>query len=133
MIIKQQIKFGGTDKDIDELAQKVLSGEKTATSSLLAYYKAGLKELSTVGDLLSVLDSSDNIVTIVKVTRIQIIRFGDITESFAIEEGDESLANWKAIHHPYYMQQLAEIGETLTYDTELVCEWFHIVDEEFKD
>jgi len=125
--IKQQIKFGGTNKEIDELAQKVLSGEKIATSSLFDYYREGLKEMSFAGDYMSVLDSFGNQIAIVKIIKTEIKRFEDISESFAIEEGDGSLANWKAIHHPYYSRLLSDIGKELKDDTELVCEWFEMV------
>ncbi|MDR2955443.1 MAG: ASCH domain-containing protein [Prevotella sp.] len=127
MIIKQQIKFGSTRNEIDELAQKVLAGEKTATSSLLEYYKLGIKELSKVGDYIAVLDSSDKRIVVVQVTRIEVIKFKNITESFAIEEGDGSLSNWTAIHHPYYSDRMSAIGKELTGDTELVCEWFQVI------
>lgn len=127
MIIKQRIKFGSAEKEIDELARKVLSGEKTATSSLLDYYRVGLKELSTVDDYMSVLDSSENEVAHVRVIRVEIVKFGDIQESFAVEEGDGTLANWMAIHSPYYSRLLDAIGKNLTDDTELVCEWFQVV------
>ena len=127
MKIKQRIKFGNTDEDIDLLALKVLSGSKIATSSLLEYYRLGLKSLSTVDDYMAILDSSDNQVAVVRVVRIEIMKFGDIPESFAVEEGDGSLANWKMIHRYYYSGQLSAIGKELTNDTELVCEWFRIV------
>lgn len=125
--IKQQIQFGCVAKDIDELAQKVLSGEKTATSSLLDYYRKGLKEISSVDDYMSVLSSSGNPVAIIRVIKTEIKRFGDISESFAIKEGDGNLAQWKAIHHPYYSKLLSDINEELTNDTELVCEWFQLI------
>jgi len=54
MDIKHRIQFGD---DADELAAKVLSGEKTATSSLYDYYRMGLKEMSKVNDYASILDS----------------------------------------------------------------------------
>lgn len=129
MKIKQQIKFGSADEVIDELARKVLSGEKTATLSLLDYYKHGLKDSCTVDDYISILDSSDNQVAVARIVKSEIVRFEIITESFAIEEGDGSLANWIMIHRPYYSHQLSVIGKELTDDTKLVCEWFQVVSE----
>jgi len=127
--ISQQIKFGSTEKEINELAQKVLSGDKVATSSLLDYYRQGLKKISAVDDYMAVVDFSGNEVAIVRIIKTEIKRFGDITESFAIEEGDGNLSNWQAIHYPYYSRQLSAIGKELTDDTELVCEWFRVVSD----
>ena len=126
MNIIHKIKFGSSKKEIDELAEKVIKGEKIATSSLLEYYKAELKQPSKVGDYAYILNSSNEEVAIVKINKIEIRKFKDISETFAAQEGDENLQNWLNIHHPYYSKQLADIEKELTGDTELVCEWFHI-------
>lgn len=123
----QQFKFGNTAKSIDELADKVLSGEKTATSSLFDYYSLKKKKLSKLGDYISILNSFDEEVAVVRIVKMEIIKFKDISESFAREEGDDNLQNWIAIHEQYYSKQLACIGKELTGDTELVCEWFCLV------
>ncbi len=112
---------------MDNLANKVLNGEKTSTSSLLDYYLIGLKKQSKIGDHFSILNSFGEEVTIVSIEKIEVIKFGNITAKFAIEEGDGSLDNWKAIHQPYYSQLLSKIGKTLNEDTLLVCEWFKVV------
>lgn len=122
-----KIKFGSTSNEIDDLANKVLSGEKVATSSLLDYHLQGLKHASKVGDYFSILSSSDEEVAIVRVEKVEIVKIGDITETFAIEEGDGSLENWLAIHHPYYSKLLSEIGKELSQETLLVCEWFKVI------
>lgn len=127
MKIKQRIKFSDNPKDTDDLANKVLSGGKTATSSLLDLYRLNKKEISKIDDLIAVLDSSDREVVAVRIIKMEIIRFKDITESFAKEEGDSNLDNWLNIHKPYYSKLLASIDSELTDNTELVCEWFEVV------
>lgn len=124
----EKIQFGSTPNEINELAQKVLSGEKVATSSLLDYYLTGKKKQSNIGDIFSVLNSAKEEVVKIKIIRIETRRFGHITEEFAIEEGDGGIENWRAIHLPYYSQLLSKIGEVLNQDTLLVCEWFVILD-----
>ena len=61
--IKHKIQFGG---NTDELAGKVLSGEKIAISSLYAYCRMNLKEISKVGDY-AILDSSGDEVCVVRI------------------------------------------------------------------
>jgi len=90
----EKIRFSGSPRDIDDLANKVLAGEKVATSSLSDYYLIGLKKPGKVGDYFSVLNSLGEEVAIVIIEKIEIRKFRDITESFAIEEGDGSLINW---------------------------------------
>ena len=122
--IKHKIQFGG---NTDELAGKVLSGEKIATSSLYAYYRMNLKEMSKVGDYVSILDSSGNEECVVRIERMEIVQFQNITEAFAIEEEDSSLCNWLTIHTEYYSTQSEKLGEKFTGETDLVCEWFRVV------
>jgi len=87
----------------------------------------GKKKRSKTGDLFSILDSADREVAVVRIEKIEIVKFGDITEEFAKEEGDGSLDNWRTIHEPYYFQLLFSVGKELNRDTLLVCEWFNIV------
>ena len=63
-----------------------------------------------------------------RISKVELIRFGEITEQFAIEEGDGNLDNWLTIHEFYYSKQLSEIGKGLNFETLLVCEWFELVD-----
>lgn len=126
--IKHKFQFGGNADQINDLALKALNRDKTATSSLYDYYLLNIKEMSNVGDLASVRDSNDNEICIVKINKVEIVSFEDITEEFAKEEGDGSLENWLKIHTDYYSLQLAQIGKKLSPNTKLVCEWFCVVD-----
>ena len=82
MEIKHRIQFGC---DTDELADKVLSGEKTATSSLYDYSLMNQEEIK-VNECASILDSQGKEKCIVKIERIEIVDFQDITEEFAVNE-----------------------------------------------
>lgn len=121
------IKFGSSPSDINELAGKVITGDKTATSSLYDYHLKGLKKSGKVGECFSILNSSDEEVALIKIERIEIIKFGEITDEFAIEEGDGSFDNWLSIHQPYYSKLLCNIGKELNDETLLVCEWFKVI------
>ena len=83
--------------------------------------------MSKVGDLARVVISSGEEICIVKINRIEIVNFGDITGKFACEEGDGGLDNWLEIHTQYYSEELQRINKELTPDTKLVCEWFEVV------
>jgi len=117
MDISFEMQFGSTPDEIDDLADKVLSGEKIATSSLLDYYRLNLKRMSSVGEHAAVLNSCGKPVATVVITKIDIVQFRDIGESFAKAEGDGNLENWLAIHRPYYSSQLKAIGKDLADDT----------------
>ncbi len=124
----KKIQFGVTAYEIDDLAHKVIIGVKIATSSLYDYYLLGKKKQSKVGDVFSILNSTKVEVARVRITKVELMRFGDITEQFVIEEGDGSFDNWLIIHESFYSKQLSEIGKELNFETLLVCEWFELVD-----
>ena len=124
MDIKHKIQFGC---NADELAMKVLSGKKTATSSLYDYHYNEYKDIIKVNEFASILDSHNKEICIIQITKIVIVKFESITEKFSIEEGDVSLENWKRIHTEYYSSILKKIGLKLTGETRLLCEWFTVV------
>ena len=124
MDVKHKIQFGS---DPDGLAEKVAAGGKTATSSLYDFYRMNIKEMTKVGEYASVTGADGTEKCIVRIERTEVMRFGDITESFAIEEGDGSLENWLEIHTEYYSSLLERMGRKLTDETELLCEWFKVV------
>ena len=124
MEIKHKIQFG---TDSDELAKKVLTKEKIATSSLYDYYCMNLKDTIKENEYVSILDSQNREICIIQITKIEIIEFQNITEEFAIAEGDGNLENWQKIHTEYYSLMLEEIGKSLTGETKLLCEWFTVI------
>jgi uncharacterized protein YhfF len=64
-------------------------------------------------------------VCIVRTTRVELRRFGEVDEPFAWDEGegDRSLAYWREAHIGY----LASVGITIDDDTPVVLEWFELV------
>lgn len=124
MEIKHKIQFGS---DADELAKKVQTGEKIATSSLYDYYCMNLKEMIKENEYASILDSHGREVCIIQINRIETTEFQNVTNEFAIDEGDGDLENWLKIHTEYYSSLLDKIGKSLTGETKLLCEWFTVV------
>jgi len=61
------------------------------------------------------------------VTRVDRVRFIDVTWEFAQAEGEgfTSVDDWRAGHREYWTSQGIEIDD----DTPVVCVWFEVVDE----
>ena len=124
MEVKHRIQFCNT---ADELAEKVLIGDKIATSSLYDYYSMNLKEMIKENEYAFILDSHGKEICIIQIKRNEVVEFQNITEQFAIDEGDENLANWLKIHTEYYSLLLEKIGKRLTRETKILCEWFTVI------
>ena len=120
----------------DRLVAAVLSGEKTATSSLREEYEPfGPDELPEVGERFVVVDSSDEPVAVIETTEIRVLRAGDVDEQFARDEGEgfESVADWRAAHERFWgaTPERATAGAPafeIDDDTLVVCERFRVVE-----
>lgn len=56
----------------------------------------------------------------------------EVSEEFAIAEGDGSYENWKSIHERYFKNELQKVGLDYSEDMLLVCERFSLVDVKDK-
>lgn len=104
-------------------AAGVLSGEKTATSSLAADYPVPPRP----GDHAVVTELDGTPRAVIEYLSVAGMRFGDADEAFARAEGDGTLANWQAIHRRYYGTRCAAHGLALDDRTELLRMFFRRV------
>lgn len=88
----------------ENLVAAILTGEKTATSSLVEEYEVDGDPLPAVGDREAVLDSQGNRVCAIENTEVNIIRFCDIGLQEALDEGEgfQSVADWQEAHRNFW-------------------------------
>ena len=114
--------------DPDTLAQLVLNGTKTGTSSLYLWYERGEK-MPVSGEYSVVLDSREEAVCIIRTTKVYRVPFCDVGKKHAFleGEGDRSLSYWRKVHEQFFTEELKEIG--LPFDPRMivVCEEFEKV------
>jgi len=125
----ESFRIGLDDEDAETGATLILSGEKTATSSLLWEYEASGKAQPPLGNL-SVVENGRRVpVCVVTTTWIELIRFDDVDAQFAYEygEGDRTLEGWRKMFRPYYAKACAGLGRELSGDTPLICERFRVI------
>jgi uncharacterized protein YhfF len=119
--------FGSDDRPDQQtkLGRLVADGPKRATTSLLAHYERDGESLPEVGDHGVVVDGDGTPLCIVRTSRIDTVRFGDVDEAFAwVEgEGDRSLAYWRDAHVRFFEAE----GSTVTDDDVVVLERFDVV------
>ena len=104
-------------------AAGVLSGEKSATSSLAADYPVPPRP----GDHAVVTELDGTPRAAIEYLSVERMRFGDADEAFARAEGDGTLANWLSIHRRYFGTRCAAHGLALDDDTELLRMFFRRV------
>ncbi len=113
----------------DLLAQLVLDGTKTATASAFDLYELEGEPLPKVGSYDIVLDSQDDAVCIIEITKVSVVPFKDVSADHAFKEseGDRSLAYWRQIHEVLFTEWLAESHLVFNEDSKIVLEEFRVV------
>ncbi|MFK5633637.1 MULTISPECIES: ASCH domain-containing protein [unclassified Ornithinimicrobium] len=140
--------FGDTAEVADRLLALVLEGRKTATASARWEYAedalrgapgAGRSaegdllvraeiavDLPRPGGLSIVLDGAGVPRALIRTTRVQVVRFGEVDEEHARREGEGSLDEWRAVHRAIFAST-APPGQEVTDDTLVVLERFVVV------
>ena len=88
--------IGDSEADADEGARLIVSGAKTATSSLQWEYEATGTRPPSLGALSIVMDGKGEAVCIVETTWLKVQPFSQIDEQYARDYGewDQTLATW---------------------------------------
>lgn len=113
----------------DLLAQLVLDGTKTATASAFDLYELEGEPLPKVGSYDIVLDSQDDAVCIIEITKVSVVSFKDVSADHAFKEGegDRSLAYWRQVHEELFTEWLAESHLVFNEGSKIVLEEFRVV------
>ena len=116
----------------DKLVAAILSGAKTATTSLAIEYGDD-EPLPAVGDRSAVIDSAGRPVAAIEVTEVRVVRLADVDLRHALDEGegDASVASWRAGHERFWnsADMRAALGDTFVVDddTMVVAERFRVL------
>ena len=111
----RSIEFGTPGKSRENLVNFIINGNKRATAGLAAEYEKEGEEVEFVGECLAMVDNDGDHVATLQVTRVEITRFADVPDEFALAEaeGDQNAADFRASHMEYW----TKVGETITDDT----------------
>lgn len=116
----------------DQLIQAVLSGTKTATSSLLADWKQDGEQPPDPGELQTVIDSADNPVAIIEIVGSEIVALGAVDDRVARAEGEsyQTAAGWRSEHERFWREEVFRGWEgerpVLDDSTPVVVVWFRL-------
>jgi uncharacterized protein YhfF len=117
--------FGDTP---EKLAELVIAGVKTATCSGHVFYELENEPLPSIDEYSIILNSKEQPVAIIKTVEVSLIPMNEVTEEFAIAEGDGTYEKWKSIHVNYFSSELQKYGLEFSEDMLLVCEQFELID-----
>lgn len=116
----------------NELAQLVIDEKKTATCSGHVFYELENERLPEVGEYSIILNGTEQPVAIIKIVEVTLVPMNEVSEEFAIAEGEGPYQAWKSAHVEFFTRELEEVGLEFSEDMLLVCERFKLIDVKRK-
>ena len=118
----RSIEFGTPGVSRAHLNDLVLHAHKRATATTLAEYEREGETLEKVGECLSMLDDDGSHLATLRVRRVDVCRFADVPDEFALAEGEGDLNgdDFRASHLEYWNR----VGEPVDDDTPIVQIYF---------
>ena len=128
-LIGDEIDVWAFGVEADLLADLVLKGEKTATVSAYDLYALEDEPLPQEGTFDVILDSQNQAVCIVEITKVSVQSFNQVSAQHAFKEGegDKTLVYWRQVHEDFFKDCLGEAGLTFTPESKVVLEEFRKV------
>ena len=121
------IEFGTPGEFREELNDLVLKGIKKATSGTLEWdYQANHEPIETIGERIAVLNSEGKHIATIQATKVEVVRFADVPDEFALAEGEGDLSgdDYRMSHLRYWSRQ----GLEITDGTHIVLLYFELIE-----
>ena len=116
--------FGDSKELCEKLTSLVVRGKKTATCESLDIYESGKEAMPKVGRIDIAVNWNGNPVVAIRTLEVEVIKFCDVEDKFALEEGENNdLAGWRKEHQEYF-----ERSGRFNPDMKLVCERFEVIE-----
>jgi uncharacterized protein YhfF/ribosomal protein S18 acetylase RimI-like enzyme len=121
----RSIEFGTPGESRARLIDFIVNGNKRATAGLLDDYAKESEPVESVGECLAMLDNDNQHVATLRVTRVEVSRFIDVPDEFALAEAEGGLnaADFRASHNDFW----SRIGETIIDETQIVQVHFELL------
>ena len=125
------IEFGSPGKSRETIVNFVVHGNKRATAGMAAEYETEGEEVEYIGECLAMLDNDSRHIATLQVTRVDISRFADVPDEFALAEaeGDLNAADFRASHFNFWTRA----GETITNDTMINQIYFDLLSHRLRN
>jgi uncharacterized protein YhfF len=122
------VEFGNPGESRDKLISLILDGNKRATAGTLEWdYIEENEPIETVGEKLAVLDNHDQHIATIQATRVEVRKFAEVPDEFALAEaeGDLNGDDFRESHYGFW----SKLGLPITDDTEIVLVYFDLIED----
>lgn len=109
--------------DADLLGELVLEGKKTATAGALKSYQFENVDIPRLGQYNIVLDFKNQLLCIIRTTKVEIIPFLEVSSEQAYKEGenDRTLESWRNGYKRFFINEFREYNIEFSEDIEFSC------------
>ena len=111
----------------DWLANLVVEGKKTATTSGFVFYELEKEAIPQAGEYYIVLNGQDEPVAVIQVQSVEVVPMNEVTEDFALAEGEGDYQFWWEAHEKFFTEALKEYDKEFSPEMLVVCEQFEKV------
>lgn len=121
----RSIEFGTPGESRENLVNLILYGNKRATAGLLKEYEEEGEPIEHVGEFLAMIDNNGGHVGTLQVTRVEVLRFIDVPDEFALAEaeGDLNAEDFRRSHLAFWTR----VGESVDDETPIVTIYFNLL------
>ncbi|MBP3951812.1 ASCH domain-containing protein [Bacillus suaedae] len=118
---KEAFQFGTS---ADWLSSLVVENKKTATTSAFLFYELENEALPKVGEYNIVLDAQEEPVSVIQIQSVEVVPMNEVTEEFALAEGEGDYRYWWEAHETFFTGLLKENNMEFSPEMLVVCERF---------
>jgi len=111
----------------DWLADLVIEGKKTATTSGYLFYELENEAIPQVGEHNIILNGQDEPVAVIQIQSVEVMPMNEVKEDFALAEGEGDYQFWWEAHEAFFTEGLKEYGKVFSPEMLVVCERFEKV------
>jgi uncharacterized protein YhfF len=121
----RSVEFGTPGESREKLVNLILHGNKRATAGLLKEYEDEGEPIEHIGECLAMVDNNGDHVGTLKVTRVDVLRFIDVPDEFALAEaeGDLNAEDFRRSHLAFWTR----VGEHVEDETRIVTIYFDLL------
>lgn len=118
----------------DLVVAAILAGTKTTTTGLALAYEREGKPYPEAGQGFAVVDSASRPVAAIELTEVRVVKIGEIDFRHVLDDGDESVAQWRTAHEEYWhsaemREVLGEPEFTVDDQTAVLAQRFRLVSD----
>ena len=124
----RSVEFGNPGESRERLIALILDGNKRATAGTLEWdYEAENEPIETVGERLAIIDNQQRHVATIQATRVEVHRFADVPDEFALAEAEGDLTgdDFRESHFKFW----SELGLPISDETKIVLVYFDLVED----